>query len=150
MNERELIYVDDDSDDLLFFEDIARKLNIRTALYQYPQEVMARFESSQPLPDLIFVDLNMPLISGKDLVCNLRKMNVEVPMIILTTTADSFSIPKVRACGANYLITKPTSLEGWETAISHALSIDWKNFDPDVHGFVYDLGKNKSVRPVSE
>ncbi len=57
--------------------------------------------------DLIILDLNLPGMSGTDLLTHLRKSNTTVPVLILT--ARDALADKVRnfECGADDYLTKP-------------------------------------------
>ena len=71
-------------------------------------------------PALILLDLNLPDMSGTDL---LQKIKAEgnplrrTPVIVLTTTDDKVEIQRCYDLGANVYITKPVDYEGFANAI---------------------------------
>jgi two-component system, response regulator len=71
------------------------------------------------LPGLILLDLNMPGIDGRAM---LRMLKADeklrpIPVIVLTTSADSRDIEQCYQLGANTYIQKPVSFEGLVEAI---------------------------------
>ncbi|WP_073096332.1 response regulator [Cyclobacterium lianum] len=49
-----------------------------------PELAMAALETERP--ELIFLDLNMPIVSGWDILTFMRKRKIEIPVIILTSS----------------------------------------------------------------
>ncbi|MFO7826357.1 MAG: response regulator [Cyclobacterium sp.] len=50
-----------------------------------PELAMAALETEKP--ELIFLDLNMPIVSGWDILTFMRNRKIEIPMIILTSSS---------------------------------------------------------------
>lgn len=70
-------------------------------------------DNSQPPPDLILLDLNMPRKSGIDVLSEI-KVNPRfrsIPVVILTTSDAPDDIATTYDLGANSFITKPISFE---------------------------------------
>lgn len=68
---------------------------------------------------LILLDLNLPDMSGIDILAQVKK-NPHLrrsPVVILTTTDDSREIQRCYDLGANVYITKPVDYEGFAHAI---------------------------------
>ncbi|MEI6948074.1 response regulator [Paraflavisolibacter sp. H34] len=63
------------------------------------------------LPSMIFIDMNMPLMNGKECLQELKKIGYlrEVPVYIYSTTADPAAIAEVKALGAEDFFEKPSS-----------------------------------------
>lgn len=68
---------------------------------------------------LILLDLNLPDISGIDLLSQIKQHEHlrRVPVVILTTTDDADEIKRCYDLGANVYITKPVEYEGFANAI---------------------------------
>lgn len=134
-----LFYTDDDEDDLFVFESIAKELIASTYLFSDGDTLLSRLNNPPPKPSLVFVDLNMPTKSGYEIMDEMKssKKLKGIPIIILSTAGDSFSIEKCRQAGASYYIQKPTSMEKLKDAVECTLNIDWQKHDPAVDGFVY-------------
>ena len=105
-----LLLVDDDADDQLFFLDALNELGkpVNCALASNGQEALEKLSTTLP-PDLIFLDLNMPVMDGFECLTELRKREQlkDVPVIIFTTTSDLTTIKRTHDLGANAFFKKP-------------------------------------------
>jgi len=62
-------------------------------------------------PDLLIVDINMPVMDGYDLLERLRSTNNQTPVIMLTARGDRADIARGLRLGADDYVTKPFGLE---------------------------------------
>ena len=134
-----LFYVDDDADDLMIFEIAAEAVGATASLFADGDLLLHSLNHPPPIPSVVFVDLNMPRISGYDIIREMKASDrlKDIPIVILSTASDALNIRKSRNMGANYYITKPTSLENLKRAIAHTLKIDWATFAPSDATFVH-------------
>lgn len=65
------------------------------------------------LPDCIFLDLNMPLMNGREFLKKLKRIErlKEIPVIIYSTSSDARDKTDMMFLGASQFITKPNSIE---------------------------------------
>jgi two-component system, chemotaxis family, response regulator Rcp1 len=63
----------------------------------------------KPRPDLILLDLNLPLMDGREVLGEIRKDPnlTDIPVVVLTTSEDESDILKAYQLHANCYITKP-------------------------------------------
>lgn len=126
INEFTCFLIDDDIDDQEIFlsvlEDIAPSIRCYTAANG--QEAISKLTSEEIKPDLIFLDLNMPLMNGKQFLkaCNLLDGCRHIPVIVLTTSSDKNSIEETMQLGARDYITKPDKFSAWGSIIKEKLS----------------------------
>ncbi|MFD1303795.1 response regulator [Methylobacterium marchantiae] len=76
-------------------------------------------EASAKRPLLILLDLNLPDMTGIDILEKV-KANPHTrrsPVVVLTTTDDSREVQRCYDLGANVYITKPVNYEGFANAI---------------------------------
>jgi CheY-like chemotaxis protein len=111
-----LFLVDDDEDDAGFFEqtikDIDPQVHFKAA--QNGQQALDLLRSEDGAsPDLIFLDLNMPVMDGKQCLQELKADPglSHIPVIIYTTSSQSRDIEEAMINGAVCFITKPSSLK---------------------------------------
>ena len=133
-----LFYTDDDADDLMIFEVAATAAGAETCLFE-DGDLLLRNLNDLPLPDIVFVDLNMPKKSGYEIISEMKSSDrlKGIPIVILSTASDAQNIQKCKKVGANYYITKPTSMDQLKSAIAHAMKIDWNTFRPSEKEFVH-------------
>ena len=118
--------IDDDVDDQEIFlsvmENVAPAVRCVTAMNG--QEAISKLSSEEVKPDLIFLDLNMPLMNGKQFLkaCNQIEKCRHIPVIILTTTSDRPSIEETLKLGARDYITKPHKFSEWGLIIKDKLN----------------------------
>jgi CheY-like chemotaxis protein len=70
-------------------------------------------------PDLILLDLNLPKISGKEVLQRIKKMDdiKSIPVIVLTTSTAQEDIVSSYELHANCYVSKPTDLDDFISAI---------------------------------
>jgi two-component system response regulator len=73
-------------------------------------------------PDLVFLDLNMPRVTGREV---LRAIRVDqslrpIPVVIFTTSSRPADIEQAHALGAQHFITKPSTFIGLVVEIEAA------------------------------
>ncbi len=86
-----------------------------------------------PRPDLMLLDLNMPLTTGQQLLAvvkgdpDLRS----IPVVILTSSTAERDILKAYNLNANCYVTKPGELEKFMDLIAHVEAFWLRNLNPD-------------------
>ena len=68
-------------------------------------------------PDVVFVDLIMPELSGLDVLTRARGRGFKNPMIMLTGSASMLDLESVKAAGAYAIVLKPFRLEKLEALL---------------------------------
>jgi DNA-binding response OmpR family regulator len=112
---KRVFLIDDDEDDRLFFgiglSEFDPSIEI---LYDKDSENALRrlSEKWQPLPDIVFLDWNMPKLSGRQILGAIRTNSRynEVPVIIFTTSSSTVDKDEAKELGASYFLSKPSSL----------------------------------------
>src|ERR1700680_2613094 len=68
---------------------------------------------------LILLDLNLPDMSGIDILRRVKENNYlkSTPVVVLTTTDDSHKVKRCYELGCNVYITKPVNYESFANAI---------------------------------
>jgi CheY-like chemotaxis protein len=80
---------------------------------------MALQQLSQVIPDVIFMDINMPGVNGLEVVRFLRRdpATARVPVIIVSANDAQEIIQAAAEAGANHYLVKPPTLEDIEDAL---------------------------------
>lgn len=61
-------------------------------------------------PDLIMLDLSMPVMNGIEAACTLKRLMPMTPLIVFSEFTDVFSEREARATGVGTLVSKSESL----------------------------------------
>src|SRR5512138_1853164 len=74
-------------------------------------------------PDLMILDINMPEVSGLDLLEFVRRRPEwrHLPILMLSTEAADVTVDRALQLGANGYVTKPVTMEELERALASAL-----------------------------
>jgi CheY-like chemotaxis protein len=75
-------------------------------------------------PELLVVDINMPEISGLDLIEFLRRRPEwkDLPIVMLSSEAADTTVEKAMIAGADSYVTKPVTIEELDKAMTNAFS----------------------------
>ena len=73
-------------------------------------------------PDLFILDINMPEVTGLDLLEFLRRRELtkHVPVVMLSTEASDVMIDRAKELGADAYVSKPVTIEELERAMDEA------------------------------
>ncbi len=78
------------------------------------------------LPDLILLDLNLPKLSGREVLTQIKQTSSlrAIPVVILTSSDAEQDVAKSYELGANCYVTKPVGLDAFQ-AIVRAVDGFW-------------------------
>ena len=132
---RIIFMVDDDEDDRKMFQEALQTVDAAAEFIQAEDGLIAiNMLSSQQafIPDLIFLDLNMPRKDGKQFLSEIRRIDPSrsIPVIVYTTSKNPRDIEEVKTLGAVQFITKPFFFDDICAAITCALAASWKTTKP--------------------
>jgi CheY-like chemotaxis protein len=118
---KNILLADDDEDDCLLFQDVLSDLPIKTNLTvaKNGQEVLQLLSASIEPPDIIFLDMNMPLLNGVECLKEIRRIPglSTTPVIILSTSSHSVAVEDVFNHGADLYIRKPDTFKKLRTIV---------------------------------
>jgi CheY-like chemotaxis protein len=142
----DLLLCDDDLDDCRFFKEALETLpqsSSLTAVHDGEQLMNLLTNESFKLPDVLFLDLNMPRKNGFECLAEI-KMNKNLkrlPVIILSTSLDQEVVNLLYRNGAHYFIRKPSEFSQIKTIIEYALLLITRENTsrPAIENFVLKL-----------
>ncbi|OBQ55896.1 response regulator [Tamlana sp. s12] len=122
---------DDDDDDRMLFSEAIEEIAIQTKLmlFNHGQELMDYL--TQPkieLPNLIFLDLNMPIKNGMQCLKEIRNNPVlkDLCVAIYSTSSSEVDIEETFLNGANIYVNKPNNYSKLREAIEKVLQLNWQ------------------------
>lgn len=131
-----IFYTDDDQDDTLIFSHALseinkkRNANYKLSVNENGNELLNSLHNPPPVPNIIFLDLNMPGKDGRETLKEIRHTNEfkKLPVVIFSTSSNEEDIDFSYKHGANLYVNKPSNYEDLKRIISQCLDIDWKNY----------------------
>jgi CheY-like chemotaxis protein len=89
----------------------------------------ARLSDQSHLPDLILLDLNLPLLSGHEVLKQIKNNEIlkKIPVVVLTSSLLDEDVAKAKANRADFYVIKPVNLDEYFEVI---LKIEkfWRDF----------------------
>jgi CheY-like chemotaxis protein len=108
-----ILYVDDDADDLQLFGEAVRQLDASiTFVSARSAEDALDFLSGEIFPDVVFMDINMPVMNGLMCLAAIRSNPVleHLPVVMISTSSSDREIDQSKSLGADFII-KPNSFQ---------------------------------------
>lgn len=119
----EILLVEDNRGDVLLTRKALQSAQIenRLSVAESGEAALERLrDDAQALPDLILLDLNLPRMSGRDVLGQVKAdaRLRHIPVIILSSSAAEQDIARSYALHANAYVVKPVDLDSFRAAIS--------------------------------
>lgn len=111
MSFRNILLIDDDHDDQEIFLSAlaATDAHVNCAVADNGRKALEQLTTGELRPELIFVDMNMPIMNGKEFLQEIKSQAAlkDIPVIIFSTSANPKTIREAMETGAYDFITKP-------------------------------------------
>ncbi|WP_209404116.1 response regulator [Pseudozobellia sp. WGM2] len=126
-----VVLVDDDEDDRMFFADALQEIELETDLQEFHNgQELLNFLNDSDLdhPQLIFLDLNMPVMNGFECLKKIRtnpKLK-DLVVAIYSTSSSERDIEETFVNGANIYINKPNKFEELKKTIAQVVKRNWQ------------------------
>lgn len=140
---KQLIFLaEDDQDNCALFREALQSVNAdcRLELCMDGVELMQKLnEPEEVLPDVIFLDLNMPRKNGWESLSEIKKETrlSAIPVIIFSTASCSREIKRVYDAGADLFVVKPDCFKKLIAIIRDILYIDIRVMRQQQRVFLY-------------
>ncbi len=121
-----IVMIEDDEGHARLIEKNIRRAGISNPIHHFLDGTSAlKFLYDDPKgparngPSLILLDLNLPDMSGTDILAKIKGEGPlrRTPVVVLTTTDDKLEIQRCYDLGCNVYITKPVNYESFSDAI---------------------------------
>jgi two-component system cell cycle response regulator DivK len=121
MQRLKVLLVEDDDDARALYVYMLASAGYRVNAVSNGLEALAEIQVN--CPDVIVTDIQMPVLSGLDLIVAVRSDNelADLPVVAITSFGENFR-EQARAAGAADAIDKPTEIERMREVIEAVLS----------------------------
>lgn len=106
-----VLLIDDDATDRELFREAVAESKMLCVVEELSNglDVIAHLESAKTIPDMILLDLNMPLKDGRETLRELKNHRELqfIPVIILSTSNAYFDVAQSYQYGASLFLSKP-------------------------------------------
>ena len=129
MIEYPILLVEDNPDDVLITQRAFKKGMIKNKLYTVENGIEAlkflhkeKEYSDAPVPALILLDINMPLMDGFQVLEKIKNDDElqKIPVIMLTTSERDSDIERAYSLGCNSYIVKPVNFQKFLEVVVNA------------------------------
>jgi CheY-like chemotaxis protein len=108
-----LFIVDDDEDDINLFVEAVNEIDQSMGCFigKNGEDALNRLDQLEMLPDVIFLDLNMPKMNGREFLARLKASDrfKDIPVVIYSTSSAEQDKIETKALGAADYLVKPDS-----------------------------------------
>lgn len=116
MSMKTVFLIDDDCDDREIFQESLTSLNLNLNFVEAKNGAEALKKLEEPnfqKPDLIFLDLNMPIMDGRQFLREVKKNSRynDIPVIIYSTSSNEIDLRFAKENDAAMFMTKQYSLD---------------------------------------
>lgn len=145
MKKFDIFYADDDEDDLMFFNEAVENISnvseneIHLHIHKNGESLIENIKNNKETPGVVFLDINMPLKSGFEILEEIRKEPAltSVPVIMYSTSSNQDNIDKSKELGANFYVIKPYEFHDLMKMISTFIQMNWENAQVGSNNFLY-------------
>ena len=127
---KNIFLVDDDADDQLFFTDALKEIDssISCAIANNGKEALEKLRKLVSLPEILFLDLNMPFMNGYECLSELKNETrlSRIPVVIFTTSNDPKDAEITHQLGAEVFLSKPNEFSQLRNKLEKILALDFK------------------------
>ncbi len=126
---KKIFLIDYDEDDQVFFKDAIRSIDptLLCDIAINGQVAIDNLKISNALPDIIFLDLNMPIMNGFDFLTQIKKEDRlnKIPVGIFSTSNIISDKELSKGLGAIFFLTKPNDFQELCKKLQQILTADF-------------------------
>ncbi len=118
---KKILIVEDEKDIALSMANFLESLGFRVHCCCDGEDIFSQLEKAF-VPDLMLLDLNLPKLSGKEIIKKLREMNFNFPIIVVTGYLSEDDRYFLERYGVVKILSKPFSLDQLRQALGAVIS----------------------------
>ena len=125
-----VVLADDDKDDQEIFTEALNHADIPADVTAVDngQELLNHLKDpAEPNPDIIFLDINMPVKNGKQVLAEIKADEnlKDIPTVMLSTSENPKDVEETFNAGANLYVRKPYSFKNFVLLLKKIFTLKW-------------------------
>jgi CheY-like chemotaxis protein len=127
-NFKSIWLAEDDPDDCEIFREVLLQLQPQAQLTIFKDgEALIRQLSTSNKPDILFLDINMPCMTGLECLVEIRALRhfSRLPVVILSNSRVGRQMQSAYAYGANLYFPKPYTIGALESGLKELFKMNW-------------------------
>jgi CheY-like chemotaxis protein len=133
---KNILLAEDDEDDRFLFVDALSEIDssIHCSTATDGRKALQALKKAEKLPDILFLDINMPTMNGLDCLQKVKKdiRLARLPVVIFTTSNNPEDIELTHRLGANVFLRKPSGFKELKLKLEKILSLDFYAANPKI------------------
>jgi CheY-like chemotaxis protein len=122
-----ILYIEDDPDDVELLQDSLTNhgVDYDMEVIMDGKEAIDFLRKCVSSPNVIVLDYNLPKVHGREILKEIRSLNLlsDLPVLILTTSSSQADINTAMANGASRYMIKPTTLAGIKNTVDSIVEL---------------------------
>lgn len=125
-----IMLIDDNEGDLILMNEVLERIVVaESTIIKDGQEALDFFNDNSCIPELIFLDINLPKKNGFEVLEFIRHdlMLKDIPVIMFSTSSSIEDVLKSYRGNASMFLTKPVDFDVFELLVTNAVQF-WINY----------------------
>lgn len=124
---RSVVFAEDDEDDQLYFKEVFREIDPGIHIVFVTDGIRLSQLLQHFLPDLLFLDLEMPYKNGLQCLVELREnpVSTDLPVVVFSSTVQPANIQTAYEMGADLFLHKSSRYSEYADSLKKIINLDW-------------------------
>ncbi|MEJ1223878.1 response regulator [Sediminicola sp. 1XM1-17] len=130
MKHYHIMLIDDNEGDLFLMNEVLERIVVaESTIIKDGQEALDFFNDNSCIPELVFLDINLPKKNGYEVLEFIRNelMLKNIPVIVFSTSSSIEDVMKSYKGDASVFLTKPVNFDDFEQLVTKAVQF-WINY----------------------
>lgn len=118
-----ILLIDDEEQPRIVSQKILEKLGYNVIAHSRPEDALELYSDLPDHFDLVITDYRMPGMNGAELCEEVKKINPNIPIIMVSGFASDFGEDEAKALGIDMFVRKPLLTKDFAQLVEAALSL---------------------------